>query len=54
MSRGLRLLLVTVAVASVTGIVGFAVGAAITDRLEQDNRFCIACHRLLWGAKRGV
>ncbi|MBI4611088.1 MAG: NapC/NirT family cytochrome c [Candidatus Rokubacteria bacterium] len=27
------------------GIVGFAAGAAITDRLEQDNRFCIACHR---------
>ncbi len=26
-------------------MVGFAAGAAITDRLEQDNRFCIACHR---------
>ncbi len=24
---------------------GFVAGAAITDRLEQDNRFCIACHR---------
>ncbi len=24
---------------------GFATGAAITDRLEQDNRFCVACHR---------
>ena len=28
-----------------SGVVGFAAGAAITDRLEQDNRFCIACHR---------
>ena len=28
-----------------SGVVGFGVGAAITDRLEQDNRFCIACHR---------
>lgn len=24
---------------------GFAAGAAITDRLEQENRFCLACHR---------
>lgn len=28
----------------VFGIGGFFAGAAITDRLEQDNRFCIACH----------
>lgn len=27
------------------GVGGFAAGAAITDRLEQDNRFCVACHR---------
>lgn len=27
------------------GTVGFVAGAAITDRLEQDNSFCIACHR---------
>lgn len=26
------------------GIGGFTAGALITDRLEQDNRFCIACH----------
>jgi nitrate/TMAO reductase-like tetraheme cytochrome c subunit len=26
------------------GVGGFAAGALITDRLEQDNRFCIACH----------
>ena len=28
-----------------SGVVGFATGAAMTDRLEQDNRFCLACHR---------
>jgi nitrate/TMAO reductase-like tetraheme cytochrome c subunit len=27
------------------GVIGFVGGAAITDRLEQDNRFCLACHR---------
>ena len=31
--------------ALVSGVVGFAAGAAITDRLEQDNGFCVACHR---------
>jgi len=34
-----------VGAAVASGVVGFAAGAAITDRLEQDNRFCIACHR---------
>lgn len=28
----------------ILGVMGFAAGVAITDRLEQDNRFCIACH----------
>lgn len=27
------------------GVVGFAAGTGITDRLEQDDRFCLACHR---------
>lgn len=26
-------------------VVGFSAGATITDRLEQDNGFCVACHR---------
>jgi hypothetical protein len=43
--RWLRLVLLAGGGASVAGVVGFAAGAAITDRLEQDNRFCIACHR---------
>ena len=34
-----------VGAAAAVGIVGFAAGAVITDRLEQDNSFCIACHR---------
>ncbi len=41
----LRCFLVGVGVLAAAGIVGFAAGAAITDSLEQDNRFCIACHR---------
>lgn len=45
MVRWLRLLLMTAVAASVAGVVGFGVGAAITDRLEQYNGFCIACHR---------
>ncbi len=45
MVRWLRLFAVAAAAAFVAGAVGVAVGAAITDRLEQDNRFCIACHR---------
>lgn len=43
--RWLRLVLWAVGAALASGVVGFAAGAAITDRLEQDNRFCIACHR---------
>jgi hypothetical protein len=44
-SRWLRRLLWTVGGASAAAVLGFAAGAAITDRLEQDNRFCLACHR---------
>lgn len=43
--RWLRLVLWGAGAVSAAGIVGFAAGAAITDRLERDNRFCIACHR---------
>lgn len=45
MRRWLHLVLGAVGTALTSGVVGFATGAAITDRLEQDNRFCIACHR---------
>ena len=43
--RRLRLVMWAGGLASAAGVGGFAAGAAITDRLEQDNRFCIACHR---------
>jgi len=43
--RWLPVVLWAVGAALAAGAVGFAAGAAITDRLEQDNRFCIACHR---------
>lgn len=33
-----------IGLAGAFGIGGFMAGAVITDRLEQDNRFCIACH----------
>lgn len=45
MGRWLRLFVVATPGALAAGVVGFGAGAAITDRLEQDNRFCIACHR---------
>ena len=45
MLRWLRLVLWAAGVVAAAGIIGFAAGAIITDRLEQDNRFCIACHR---------
>jgi hypothetical protein len=33
-----------IGIAIAAGIVGFPVGWAITDRLEQDNEFCTSCH----------
>lgn len=44
-SPRLRPVLWAAGAASLAAVVGFASGAIITDRLEQDNRFCIACHR---------
>lgn len=40
-----RRLVLWIGVASASGVVGVATGAVVTDHLEQDNRFCIACHR---------
>jgi nitrate/TMAO reductase-like tetraheme cytochrome c subunit len=42
--RWLRVVLLA-GVVLASGVVAFATGAVITDQLEQDNRFCIACHR---------
>lgn len=39
------MVLLATGVAFCSGVIGFAAGAAITDRLEQNDRFCIACHR---------
>ena len=44
MGRSRRWLWLLLVGAPVAAAASFGAGLAVTDRLEQDNRFCIACH----------